>query len=88
MSVDWTTCSDCHRVLYAQDGPTCPDCLARGDHEPTTTQQLAGEGAGFAHPELTATGDQVSAEPQPDPTATGDVIQLHGIDGLSESVDA
>lgn len=22
-------CSVCHRVLYAKDGPTCPECLAK-----------------------------------------------------------
>ena len=27
MSRKWTTCTRCNRVLWAEDGPTCPECL-------------------------------------------------------------
>ena len=25
----WVLCTDCHRVLQIQHGPTCPECLAK-----------------------------------------------------------
>jgi hypothetical protein len=25
----WVLCSDCYRVLWIEDGPTCPECLAK-----------------------------------------------------------
>ena len=32
----WVLCEDCHRVLLAEHGPVCPECLAkRADEEPT-----------------------------------------------------
>ena len=27
MSRAWVTCTGCNRVLFAEDGPTCPECL-------------------------------------------------------------
>jgi hypothetical protein len=29
MSQCWVLCSDCHRVLWTSDGPTCSECLAK-----------------------------------------------------------
>lgn len=29
MSRAWTVCEDCHRVLWVEDGPVCPECLAK-----------------------------------------------------------
>ena len=28
-SGEWCTCTDCKRVLWLEDGPTCPECLAK-----------------------------------------------------------
>ena len=28
-SGNWTTCRDCHRVLWVEHGPVCPECLAK-----------------------------------------------------------
>jgi hypothetical protein len=25
----WVLCTDCHRVLLPEHGPTCPECLAK-----------------------------------------------------------
>lgn len=25
----WVLCEDCHRVLLAEHGPVCPECLAK-----------------------------------------------------------
>ena len=25
----WMLCEDCHRVLWVEDGPVCPECLAQ-----------------------------------------------------------
>lgn len=27
MSRAWVMCTGCNRVLFAEDGPTCPECL-------------------------------------------------------------
>ncbi len=29
MSRAWCTCTVCNRVLFLEDGPTCPTCLER-----------------------------------------------------------
>ena len=25
----WMLCEDCHRVLWVEDGPVCPECVAK-----------------------------------------------------------
>lgn len=29
----WVLCEDCHRVLLAEHGPVCPECLAKREAE-------------------------------------------------------
>ena len=41
MSRAWVTCTGCNRVLFAEDGPTCPECLEaqrRRDEEETPAE--------------------------------------------------
>ncbi len=33
----YTTCTDCNRLLRLEDGPTCPECLARRGPAPVAT---------------------------------------------------
>lgn len=36
----FTTCTDCNRLLRVEDGPTCPECLAK---RPSAEDLSAGE---------------------------------------------
>ncbi len=44
MSRAWVTCTGCNRVLWAEDGPTCPECLEaqrRRDEESAPVETVA-----------------------------------------------
>lgn len=46
MSRAWVTCTGCNRVLFAEDGPTCPECLEaqrRRDEESAMVEAAAEE---------------------------------------------
>ena len=39
----WCTCTECGRVLYLEDGPTCPECLALLEELPFDLEPLPDE---------------------------------------------
>jgi uncharacterized Zn finger protein (UPF0148 family) len=52
-SGNWTTCRKCHRVLWVEDGPVCPECKA--------------EKAPVAEAETEAPSEPESVDPAPEP---------------------
>ena len=39
----WVTCTDCNRVLLAEHGPTCPECLVRRVNEGKPVLEVIGK---------------------------------------------
>ena len=42
-SGEWCTCTDCGRVLWLEDGPTCTECLAKREEAKVETKKAEGE---------------------------------------------
>ncbi len=45
MSRSWVTCTGCNRVLFAEDGPMCPECLEAQRRREEEAALLADVGA-------------------------------------------